>query len=77
MIQNRSDRVAYRDLWAETTYYDQAGTVVDTRREPVWLVVEPRESRRVQIVDGARWRPDVARGEVRIVEAKPLPTAGN
>jgi hypothetical protein len=76
VIQNRSADVAYRDLLAETTYYNQAGGVIDTRLEPVWLVVEPGESRRVQVIDGARWRPEVARSEVRIVDAKPLSTRG-
>jgi hypothetical protein len=75
-IDNRSDRIAYRDLWAETSYYDQAGTVVETRREPVWQVIEPGATTRVQLVDGTRWRPDAARTEIRIVDARPLPGRG-
>jgi hypothetical protein len=31
----------------------------------------------VQVIDGARWRPDIARTDIRVVEAKPLPTVGN
>jgi hypothetical protein len=76
VIHNRSDRVAYRNLWAETTYTDAAGQVIETRREPVWAVIEPGERRRVQVVDGARWPPGTARTEMRIVEGAPLPTAG-
>jgi len=72
VVENRSDRIAYRDLWAETTYFDETGTVLETRRELVWVVIEPGQSVRVQVVDGARWRPD-ARADVRVVEAKPLP----
>jgi hypothetical protein len=76
VIHNRSDRVAYRNLWAETTYADAAGQVIETRREPVWAVIEPGERRRVQVVDGARWPPRTARAEMRIIEGAPLPTAG-
>ncbi len=75
VIHNRSDRVAYRDLWAETTYADAAGQVLETHREPVWVVIEPGERRNVQVVDGARWPPATAHAEMRIVQAAPLPTA--
>jgi hypothetical protein len=74
VVHNRSDRVAYRDLWAEAVYYDEAGREIDRRREPIWVVIEPGESRRVQLVDGARWRPDVAMAAVRIVQGAPLPS---
>ena len=76
VIHNRSDRVAYRNLWAETTYADAAGQVIETRREPVWAVIEPGERRRVQVVDGARWPSGTTRTEMRIIEGAPLPTAG-
>ena len=73
VIHNRSDRVAYRDLWAETAYADAEGQALETRREPVWVVVEPGERRRVQIVDGGRWDPATARTSIRITEGAPLP----
>jgi hypothetical protein len=76
VIHNRSERVAYRDLWAETTYFDRDGHVLETRLEPVWVVIEPGERRRAQVVDGARWPPDTARSDLRIVDGAPLPTAG-
>ena len=76
VIHNRSERVAYRDLWAETTYFDRDGHVLETRQEPVWVVIEPGERRRAQVVDGARWPPGTARSELRIVDGAPLPTAG-
>jgi hypothetical protein len=72
-IRNRSATIAYRDLWVESTYYDENGQVLDRRREPVWVVVEPGESRHVQVVDAARWRPDIARAGLRIVQGEPLP----
>ena len=46
---------------------------LETRREPVWVVVEPGERRRVQIVDGGRWDPATARTSIRITEGAPLP----
>ena len=72
-IRNQSDQVAYRDLWAETVYLNRDGREIDRRREPVWVVVEPGESRRVQIVDGMRWRADIVEARVRIVQGEPLP----
>jgi hypothetical protein len=77
VVHNQSSNLAYRDLTAETAYFDTTGRLVDTRQEPVWLVIEPGESRSVQVVDGARWRADVDRSTIRIVRAEPLLPTGN
>jgi hypothetical protein len=77
VIQNRSTTRAYRDLTAETSYFDTTGAIVDTRQEPVWLVIEPGESRAVQVVDGARWREDFARSAIRVIRAEALLPRGN
>ncbi len=76
VVHNRSSHLAYRDLTSEISYFDAAGQVLDVRREPVWLMIEPGESRAVQVVDGARWRADFARAEIRIAHAEPLLTQG-
>jgi len=75
VIHNRSSDVAYRDLTTESVYFDEGGQAVDTRRGLSWLVIEPGESRRIQVVDGARWRPEMTRSEIRVLHAEPLPTA--
>jgi hypothetical protein len=77
-VRNQSASVAYHDLLCETRYYDAAGQVVERRVESVWIVIQPGESVRTELVDGATWQPAMVRAEARILSAEPLqPLAGS
>ena len=73
VVSNRSSTVAYRDLLCEMRYFDSAGSVVDTRREFVLLVLQPGETHRGRVVDGTtRWTSGWVRADLRVVSAEPL-----
>jgi hypothetical protein len=72
VVANRSRTVAYRDLLCEMRYYDATGTLRDTRREFVWIVVQPGETRSGTVIDGTRWSSDWTRADLRVVDAEPL-----
>jgi hypothetical protein len=72
VVRNRSAHVAYRDLRCETRYENAAGLVLEQHDESVWVVIQPGESVRTQVIDGARWTPAFARADARIVAAEPL-----
>jgi hypothetical protein len=76
VVHNRSTRVAYRDLRCETRYGDRAGAVIEQHDEDVWIVVEPGQTVRTQVIDGARWTGPMARADARIVAAQPLRPTG-
>jgi hypothetical protein len=44
----------------------------DTRREFVWIVVQPGETRSGTVIDGTRWSSDWTRADLRVVDAEPL-----
>jgi hypothetical protein len=73
VVSNRSSTVAYRDLLCELRYFDSAGSVVDTRREFVLLVLQPGETRRGRVVDRTtRWTSGWVKADLRVVGAEPL-----
>jgi hypothetical protein len=76
-VHNRSTRVAYRDLRCETRYEDRTGTVIEQHDEDVWIVVQPGETVRTQVIDGARWTQAMAHADARIVAAQPLRPTGS
>ena len=72
VVSNRSRTVAYRDPLCEMRYFDSAGSVVETRGEIVWLLIQPGETRRATVVDGARWASGWAKADLRVADAQPL-----
>ena len=72
VVSNRSPTVAYRDLLCELRYFDSAGSVVETGREIVRLVLQPGETRRGRVVGQARWGSGWAKADLRVVDAEPL-----
>lgn len=72
VVSNRSPTVAYRDLLCELRYLDGVGSVVETHREVVWLVLQPGETRRGTVVDHARRASGWAKADLRVVDAQPL-----
>jgi hypothetical protein len=77
VVHNRSTRVAYRDLRCETRYEDRAGAVIEQHDEDVWVVVQPGQTVRTQVIDGARWTESMAHAAARIVAAQPLRPTGS
>ena len=72
VVSNRSPTVAYRDLVCEMRYFDSTGSVVETGRGFVSLVLQPGETRRGTVVDGTRRASGWAKADLRVVGAEPL-----
>ena len=72
VVSNRSPTVAYRDLLCEMRYFDSAGSVVDTGRAYVRLVLQPGETRRGTVVGETRCASGWAKADLRVVDAEPL-----
>ena len=72
VVRNRSSTVAYRDPLCEMRYFDSAGNVVETRGEMVWLLVQPGETRRATVEDGARWASGWVKADLRVANAQPI-----
>jgi hypothetical protein len=77
VVHNRSPRVAYRDLRCETRYEDRSGAPIEQHDEDVWVVVQPGDTIRTQVIDGARWTESMAHTDIRIVAAQPLRPKGS
>jgi len=69
VIHNRSTTTAYRDLVCETTYYDSRDHELDRHDESVWMVIQPGESKTVEVIDGVTWTPETVGARPQIIAA--------